>query len=212
MDFKPGDIIVTEPARLFSLGTLVSIFTKPWGLRRRYCHVAIVAHYDGVLSVYESTDDEALGPCSHCGETGRRGVQVHPLDDWLKVLGQRKGTAWRFPLHKDVRRKLLGGTEPNPYLSSPPADWTKVGEACQKYLDRRYDVVGAMRARDIFLGRFFRWWNGTTNGSTLFCNEYVGTTLLDMNIVHTFNPAAYNPKSFARYLLCNGITHQPEKI
>ncbi len=209
-DFYPGDLAIFAPVSWrysplgWAIGHTVSAATWPWDLGFQACHVGLVAPYGKRLAIYESTIDRGLGPCLHTGELFARGVQVHSLEDRLKLhLGPRGGQVWRLPLRSTKRLHSL-------------TLWAREAElrdACVADLGRPYDALGALQARFFGLGWTRRYRRARTDANrAFFCSEWAAKIYQDMGWLGDVIPSHENPKSLVRLLVDRGICGPPEEI
>ncbi len=199
-DLMPGDSVAFGPVDI--VGTAVSLGTyPPWPFYHRMCHFAVVAGYNGVSSIYESTVDPGLGPCIHA-DVNVAGVQVHGLVDRMKIHGERGGLAWRLPL---LPYNLWG-------IQS--AQYQDVENVCRLSLGVGYDFRGAWAAR-FAIGGWTKWYRGRDPDAAklLFCSEYALYCHQQLGLVsHKLPIEKYHPKATARFLENEGICGPPEEI
>ena len=191
-DLKPGDAIAFGPIPGDWKGAVISLGTWPWWpLSRRIAHFAMIVNHDGCRSVLESTIDPVLGDCLDAARIVE-GVQVHELQERMRIhLVQRKARAWRLPFLHDPQGIRYGNL-----------------------LGRPYDLRGALRSRDGFLG-WRRWLfkHPPHADRRLFCSEVVLLVYLRLALLPLEFPYShYNPKAAAHLLDARGICGPPEEI
>lgn len=209
-NLRPGDVIAFGPTDW--LGAVISLGTfPPWPFSLRICHLGIVAPYRGVLSLYESTADIALGPCLHAGLIVS-GVQVHQLDSRLKFhLIDRRALAWRLPRRTwKIARSCLR------------AESVKLEEVCTSLLGTGYDAFGAWGARTLALGWLWRIVGGwlcrcrvakTDENALLFCSEFVLLVMQSIGwLPASVRPGEYHPKGARRLLNRFRVCCEAERI
>lgn len=210
-DCRPGDALALCPVRGDLLGTVISLGTLPWSLRHRFCHFGIVASYEGVPCVFESTHDAGLGPCLHAG-VHVSGVQVHPLAKRLELhLDQRQGMVFRLP--------LLGGARLFSDVDNAFAC------ECRRLLGTGYDARAAFGSRTLLGGAAFRTYDRFRSrpptgheDDFLFCSELVVKVYDVLGLLPThyrgrrIEPGRFHPKAAARLVQDIGICGPPEEI
>ncbi len=163
-------------------------------------HLAIVADHPWAFTltfprpspiVWESTTLYRQ-PCLLRGRM-TSGVQAHGL---VQRIHGYNGRVWRYPLawelgHAERQRLLL---------------WL------ESQLGRRYDLLGAWRARDLCLGRMRRWLIGRKNLRSLFCSELVAAALAELGIFRDDNPSAWSPNRLGRELRRRGLCRSPIRL
>ncbi len=195
--FSPGDLVFFAPTNL--VGDIVSFFTLPWRFHHRFAHIGIVVESPNGPLLVESTRDEPLGPCVWANEIVH-GVQAHPLAERLAIhCNERGGQAWRFALREPLTR----------------GERSKLQWIVESLRGKHYDFLGAFRARDLLFGATIRWIRRvfrrpSQNGSLYYCNELGAEFLRRLGrLPFDFQPDSCNPKSFARVLLAEKVTHEP---
>lgn len=197
-DLRHGDVIAFGPVDW--LGAAISLGTfPPWPFSLRICHLGIVAPYRGVLSLYESTADIALGPCRHSGLIVS-GVQVHSLGRRMRLhlAADRQALAWRLPYRWTVAQGYVN------------AESVKLEEVCTALLGTGYDAFGAWGARTLALGWLWRLAGGwlcrcrvakSDENALLFCSEFVLLVMQSMGwLSSSVRPGRYHPKGAQRLL------------
>ena len=167
---KPGDLIGFSGYNLSGIG--INIFSGGFPFYG-ISHIGIVARYQGVLRLFESTTLCDL-PCLVQGKPVS-GAQVHDLD--RRKNGYR-GKVYHIPLKKELsfdQRNSL-----TTYLLND--------------VGKPYDMLGAGVSGGWFL-RKIKAVLRPEDLNNLFCSEWCAAALDDINIFHTGNASTWNPNA-----------------
>jgi len=206
-ELRAGDIIAFCPIGGSWIGRLIAAMTWPPG-PPPFCHMAIVAPYDGELCVYESTYDLGLDPCLHAKTRCVAGVGVRLLEPRIELhLKVREGEAYVLP-------------KKNPAIQGEPG-YDQLEQMCRRLLNVPYDFRMAPAARSYLFG-WARFLSGRRPGANLclFCSEFTTLVYQRMGWLrdgwvswrYKYCPEKYNPKGAARLYQKLGICEKPRRI
>ena len=179
----PGDVLLwggrTWSSRAIQFGTCS---WKQLFRGQWFSHIGICGHWQGVLKHWEST---TLCPLV-CEAQNKlvNGVQCH---DPYREIAEYDGCVWLLKMREPLRPLQV-----------------KLLEALLEHrLGTNYDLPGALIAGTTWVKRLM-----DPDASTLFCDEFVAMTLIDMHIVSGFNPSTITPAWLA-WKLVNDFKYEP---
>jgi len=184
---KPGDVIGFSGKSWVSTAINIGTYGFPfWGIS----HVGIMAKApDGRLLLFESSEDDI--PCAITGAS-LVGTQAHDLDDVLKLYG---GRVYHYPLYRQLS----------------PVEDARLTQFLIDTINTPYDLLGAFRSAGVGLSWFeslFR----PQDLNTIFCSEWVASSLSTIGIFPTSNASRWNPNRLCRHLRWNGVVYKPRRI
>lgn len=179
--YRPGDVLVWGGNNWTSRGVVLgSVWNQPrlWKQLFRgqwFSHIGICGNWQGDLKHWEST---TLCPLA-CDAQGKlvSGVQCH---DIYREIDAYDGWVWRLKM-----RQPLNGLQSR-LLSA----------LLEQRLGTQYDLGGALVAGTTWVKRLM-----DPDAATLFCDEFVAMTLIDLHVVGGFNPSTITPAWLAWYLV-----------
>ncbi len=184
---KSGDLIGFSGYNLSGIG--INIFSGGipfYGIS----HIGIIARYQGVLRLFESTTLCCL-PCLVQGKPVS-GAQVHDL---ARRKNNYRGKVYHIPL-----KKKLTATQTKSLTTYLLND-----------VGKPYDMLGAGVSGGWFL-RKIKAVLRPEDLNNLFCSEWVAAALDDIDIFHTGNASTWNPNAFYREGRRRGITHRKKRV
>lgn len=152
-------------------------------------HVGIVCEVNGEKLLFEAM----MEPAEECIVSRKvfAGAQAHLASDVLNYQGK----VWHYPLYRELfqheERRLR---------------WKLIAT-----VGTPYDTIGAMRSG----GLLFAMLEASArrqNKTSLFCSEWVATSLSDIGIFATGNVSRWNPNKLIRRLRLTGILEEPYRL
>ncbi len=184
---KSGDLIGFSGYDLSGIG--INIGSGGWPFYG-ISHIGIVARYQGVLRLFESTTLCKL-PCLHQGKSVS-GAQVH---DWNRRVKNYNGKVYCIQLKKRLTEKQSKSL--TTYLLND--------------VGKPYDMIGAGISGGWFL-RKIKAVLRPQDLNNLFCSEWCAAALDDIDVFHTGNASTWNPNSLYRESRRRGVCLKKERI
>lgn len=166
--------------------TLLTYGWPGWGIS----HVAIVAPYDGVPSLYESTTLTDL-VCKHA-KRRLKGVQVHDIKDRIEAY---EGRIWYYAAARLVSR----------------FSQVLMEDFLREQLGKEYDAIGALRSG----GKLFSFVESLLREedlSDIYCSELAAAVLRLVRLLSTNNVSKWNPAALLRHQVRTYAAERPRRV
>lgn len=152
-------------------------------------HVGIVCTVGGKKLLFESL----AYPSSPCVIAGKmiKGAQAHLLEE----VPVNEGRVYLYPLYRELY----------------PHEERRMKFSLADRVGSPYDVVGALRSGGWLTGIVSSRLH-SENRSTLFCSEWVASTLCEVGIFPTSNISRWSPNSLCRMGSAMGIYKRPVRV
>ena len=184
---KPGDLIGFSGYNLSGIG--INIFSGGFPFYG-ISHIGIVARYQGVLRLFESTTLCEL-PCLHQGKPVS-GAQIHDISKRTKNY---HGKVY----HIKLKNKLTA------------IDALRLTNYLMGGVGKPYDMIGAGISGGWFL-RKIKAVLRPQDLNNLFCSEWCAAAWNDIDVFHTGNASTWNPNALYREARRRRITHRKKRI